>query len=90
MIFGILFILAFLLGLVVYLFSNQWWYSVGIATALFVATTLADTQASQQWGITFIFGIPIVFVASLLGAYIVEWRRGYTTDSDEPPHDPSV
>ena len=84
MIFAILFVLAFLLGMVIYLVSNRWMYSVGICTLIFVVTTLADTEARQQWGFTFIFGIPIVFMASLLGPYIVEWRRGYNAAQDEP------
>jgi len=76
MIFALLFILAFLIGLAVYVFTSRWMLSVLVSLGLFVATTLADTEASAQWGMTFVFGLPIVFVASLLGAYVVEMRRG--------------
>lgn len=81
MIFAILFILAFLIGLVTYLLSNKWLVAVLLSMSLFVATTLADTQAQASWGFTLIFGLPIVFVASLLGAYVVELRRGEDDES---------
>lgn len=76
MIFAILFVLAFLIGLVVYLYSDKWLVAVLVSIGLFLATTLADTSASESWGITLVFGLPIVFVASLFGAYVVELRRG--------------
>jgi hypothetical protein len=50
--------------------------------ALFVVTTLADTEAQESWGFTLIFGLPIVFVASLLGAYVVELRRGESLEAE--------
>ena len=82
MIFAILFILAFLLGLIVYLLSEKWWLAVGLSLALFLASTLADTQAQESWVFTLIFGLPIVFVGSLLGPYLVELRRGEELDDD--------
>ena len=51
-----------------------------LSMALFVITTLSDTSAQGSWFFTLIFGLPIVFVASLLGAYVVAIRRG----EDEP------
>jgi len=86
MIFAILFILAFLVGLVIYLLTNKWLVAVLLSMALFVVTTLADTEAQESWGFTLIFGLPIVFVASLLGAYVVELRRGEPADADEDQH----
>ncbi len=75
MIFALLFILAFLLGLAVYLLTNRWVIAVLVPTGLFVVNTLLDTEAKANWGMTFVFGLPIVFVAGLLGAYVVELRR---------------
>ncbi|MGK0374750.1 MAG: hypothetical protein ACJA2E_001222 [Arenicella sp.] len=82
MIFAILFILAFLIGLVTYLLSNKWLAAVLLSMALFVISTLADTEAQDSWSFTLIFGLPIVFVASLLGAYVVELRRGEPEDEE--------
>jgi len=76
MIFAILFILAFLIGLITYLLSNKWLIAVLLSMALFVFSTLADADAKESWSFTLIFGLPIVFVGSLLGAYVVELRRG--------------
>lgn len=94
MIFAILFIIAFLIGLVTYLLSNKWLAAVLLSMALFVVTTIADTEAQDSWGFTLIFGLPIVFVASLLGAYVVELRRGESVEaelgelgSDQPSSD---
>ncbi|MFT6406964.1 MAG: hypothetical protein ACJAQ6_000374 [Arenicella sp.] len=86
MIFAILFILAFLIGLITYLLTNKWLVAVLLSMALFVVTTLADTEAQESWSFTLIFGLPIVFVASLLGAYVVELRRGEPLEEqlDEP------
>ena len=82
MIFAILFIIAFLIGLVTYLLSNKWLVAVLLSMGLFVFTTLADTEAQESWGFTLIFGLPIVFVASLLGAYVVELRRGEAIEAE--------
>jgi len=81
MIFGLLFIMAFIVGLVVYLLTNKWLVAVGFSTALFVANAVSDGVAQDSLGITLVFGLPIIFVASLLGAYVVELRRG--DDSEE-------
>jgi len=87
MIFAILFILAFLIGLVSYLISNKWLVSVLISMTLFVLTTLADTAAQESWSFTLTFGLPIVFVASLLGAYVVELRRGESVQAELEKND---
>lgn len=82
MIFALLFILAFLIGLVSYLLTNQWLFAVLFSMALYIAMTFADNDASATWGITLVFGLPIVFFASLLGAYVVQLRRGEDADED--------
>lgn len=89
MIFAILFILAFLIGLVTYLLSEKWMVAVLLSMGLFVVNTLADTDARDSWTFTLIFGLPIVFVASLLGAYVVELRRGETVDTEPDQTDES-
>lgn len=76
MIFAILFILAFLIGLAVYLLTDKWIAGVALSLILFVLTTISDSAAQDNWTFTLIFGLPIVFVASLLGAYVVAIRRG--------------
>ncbi|RBP53325.1 hypothetical protein [Arenicella xantha] len=76
MIFALLFILAFVISLVVYLISNRWWLGSLVCAGLFVLSTISDTDAREFWSITLIFGLPIVVVASILGAYVVELRRG--------------
>lgn len=84
MIFALLFILAFLIGLVTFLLTDKWVIAVLLSMFLFVLTTISDTSAQDNWLFTLIFGLPIVFVASLLGAYVVAIRRGEDLDeSDE-------
>lgn len=75
MIYAILFVLTFLLGAVTYHFTNRWWLGVGIAIAIYVADVFSDKVAQEYWIISLIFGLPIVFVAALLGAYVVERQR---------------
>lgn len=83
MIFALLFIFAFLIGVACYVLTDRWMFAVVFSVVLFVVTTLADTDASAHWGITLVFGIPIVFFASLLGAYVVQLRRGEDADESE-------
>lgn len=86
MIFAILFILAFIIGLVLYLLTDKWLAAVVISMLLFVITTVSDSTAQENWLFTLIFGLPIVFVASLLGAYVVAIRR----DDGEPLQQQSI
>ena len=84
MLFAMLFIIAFLVGLIVYHFTRDWKTAVVLPIVLFVLNTLTDQQASEAWSFTLIFGIPIVFFASLLGAYVVQIR----TIEPDPPLNP--
>jgi len=86
MIFAVLFIMAFVIGLVTYLLTDKWLVAVLFSMVLFALATFADGSASDRWGITLIFGLPIVFVASLFGAYIVQLRRG----EDEMPDEETI
>ncbi|MFT5611302.1 MAG: hypothetical protein ACI9WC_000931 [Arenicella sp.] len=72
--FAILFIVAFLVGVIIYKYSRNWVSTVLIPTTLFLVNTLADTQARDAWAFTLVFGLPLVFFASLLGAYVVQIR----------------
>ena len=81
--FAILFIVAFLVGVIIYKFSRNWVSTVLIPMALFLVNTLADTQAKDAWAFTLVFGLPLVFFASLLGAYVVQIR----TIEPEPEED---
>jgi len=72
--FAILFIVAFLAGVIIYKFNRSWVPTVLIPMAVFLVNTLADTEAKDAWAFTLIFGLPLVFFASLLGAYVVQIR----------------
>ena len=74
MLFALLFILAFLMGVIIYRFNRNWIPTVVIPMVLFLLTTLADQAARDAWAFTLVFGLPIVFFASLLGAYVVQIR----------------
>ena len=89
MIYAILFVLTFLLGAVSYHFTNRWWLGVLIAMAIYIADVVSDTVAQEYWLISLIFGLPIVFLAALLGAYVVERHRADpdTSESEEPSSD---
>jgi len=73
--FAVLFIVAFLFGLAIYWFNRKWMIAVSIPMLLFLVTTLADYEAREAWAFTLIFGLPIVFFASLLGAYVLQLRE---------------
>ncbi len=80
MIFAILFIIAFLFGLIIYAFSRQWMWAVAIPMVLFTLNAILDDEAvAGSLLFTLVFGLTIVFFASLLGAYVVQIRS-----PDEP------
>ena len=72
--FAFLFILAFLAGLLIYRINRKWVPAVLIPMCLFLVTTLADQEAKDAQSFSLIFGLPIVFFASLLGAYVLQIR----------------
>ncbi len=76
--FALLFILAFLAGLLIYRINRKWVSAVLIPMGFFLVTTLADQEAKDAQTFSLVFGLPIVFFASLLGAYILQIR------TDEP------
>ena len=76
--FALLFILAFLAGLLIYRIDQKWVPAVLIPMGFFLVTTLADQEAKDAHTFSLVFGLPIVFFASLLGAYVLQIR------TDEP------
>jgi len=83
MIFAALLVLAFLLGVVVYLLTNRWMVAVCVPMVCYVLVFMFDEGFSLDSMTSLIFGIPIMFVGGLLGAYIVELRRGLN-QADSP------
>lgn len=86
MIFAILFIIAFLVGLLAYIVSDKWMLSVAVPVLLFCLNLFSDDQA--HIGFNLVFGVPLVAVAGLLGAYVVVIRRGDDSDFNQE-HDQS-
>lgn len=88
MIFAIIFVVAFLFGFTCYAFTRQWMIAVSIPTALFVASTFMGESAAGAQMFTLTFGVPLVFFAGLLGAYVFQIRNQppeeLSDDADEP------
>lgn len=57
--------------------------AVGAPIGLFLISILTDGEAQSSWAFSLIFGVPIVFVGSLLGPYVVELRRGEVLNESE-------
>ncbi len=87
MIFAVIFFVAFAIGLVCFVVSDKWWWGFVVSTILFMVLALSGTQAPALQGVTLFFGIPIVFLGSLFGAYIVQLRRAPDVDAVEDSAD---
>ncbi len=82
MIFAILFFAAFVVGVACFSLSDRWWLGgVICSVVLGLFAWLGFTEASMR-ELTLYFGIPIVFLGSLFGAYIVQLRRAPDVDED--------
>ena len=81
MIFALLFILAFLLGLVVYLVSKRWVAAVVVPSVAYLVVIVFDAGIGANSVLSLVFGLPITFCGGLLGAYVVELRRGLDDES---------
>lgn len=75
MIFAILFVVAFLFGFASYAFTRQWMIAVSIPTVLFVISTFYGDSVDGAQAFTLTFGVPLVFFAGLLGAYVFQIRN---------------
>lgn len=83
MIFAVLFVISFVIGLFAYMLTGKWLTAAIISMSIFALNTAADSQGLQEVGITLLLGLPVVFVASLFGAYVIELRRGLN-EVEEP------
>ena len=89
MIFAILFFLSFVIGLICYLASDRWWLGGVICSAVSIAGIFAGLLPPSMQGLAVYFGIPIIFLGSLFGAYIVQLRRAPDIDPMEDDSAPS-
>jgi hypothetical protein len=87
LIFAILFIIAFLFGFVSFALTREWIIAVSIPTVLFIISTLVGESAPGAKTFTLTFGVPLVFVAGLLGAYIYQIRNLEVDDSAQSESD---
>lgn len=75
MIFALLFFFSFVVGLVAYLCTNKWWLGGVLCAALLLLVAILGLADAPLRAVALYFGIPIVFLGSLFGAYIVQLRR---------------
>jgi len=80
MIFAILFVVAFIIGLIAYLVTGKWLSAACISMGLFALNAFSGSASTKQLGVTLLLGLPVVFAASIFGAYVVELRRGLGVD----------
>ena len=73
MIFALLFIAAFLIGLAVFLLTDKWMLAVAAPVILFCLNLFFDPNANISFNL--VFGLPLVAVAGLLACYVVVIRR---------------
>lgn len=83
MIFAALFILAFLFGFASYAITLDWKVAVAVPTFLFVISTFVGDSVPGATAFTLTFGVPLVFFAGLLGAYVYQIRN-FDPDEDQP------
>jgi hypothetical protein len=74
MIFALLFIFIFLVGFGIYAFSRSWRLATLVPSLLYIASVVTDRTEGANIMMSIIFGLPIVFVAALLGCYIFVLR----------------
>ena len=75
--FALLFIAVFIIGFILFYFTQKWQYSVFVPTVLFIISVLWDAQANMdEVRFSLYFGVPLVLFAGLLGAYIYQLRFG--------------
>lgn len=88
MIFAIIFVAAFVIGLISFVMTDKWWWGFVVATVVLIVLAVfdgqaIDGQAAALHGVTLYFGVPIVFLGNLFGAYIVQLRRAPDLDELE-------
>ena len=75
MIFAVLFFVSFVIGLACYVATNRWWFGGLACSLLLVMMLIFGAISPEMRGLALYFGIPIIFLGSLFGAYIVQLRR---------------
>ena len=73
--FALLFIVAFLIGLISYAASRRWQLSVAMPLLLYLGVILSQPALADLRSFLILFGVPLVFVGGLLGAYVLQIRR---------------
>ena len=74
MIFAILFVIVFLIGFAGYALTKQWIVSVSVPIVLFLMGVFREDSEPGILIFTIAFGLPLVFFAGLLGAYVFQTR----------------
>ena len=74
----------FLIGLAAYAMTKKWQVAVVIPCVLFVIITFIGDSEKNALIFTLTFGLPLVFSAGLLGAYVYQTR---IVKDDEPVED---
>lgn len=73
--FALLFIIAFVIGAAIFAVGYGWGVAVTVPIIVFCISVLTDADAREAWAFTLLFGVPLVFFASLLGTYVIQLRR---------------
>lgn len=73
--FAYLFIFSFIVGLVCYWFTKKWWLASVIISIILMVLALMGGDNAQQQLFMLAWGLPIVFIAGLLGAYVIQLRN---------------
>lgn len=74
MVFGLLFVLSFIVGFGIYASTRNWRLATVVPSLIYVGSVVADRSEGANLMMSFIFGLPIVFVAALLGCFIFVQR----------------
>ncbi len=80
MIFALLFFVSFVIGVVVYVTSDRWWLAGTLCSLILLLVSAVGLNGSPFQSMALYFGVPIVFLGSLFGAYIVQLRRAPELD----------
>ena len=75
MIFAILFFLSFVIGLITFLGTDRWWIGGVACSLILIMISVFGLISPDLRGVALYFGIPIVFLGCLFGAYVVQLRR---------------
>lgn len=83
--FAYLFIFSFIVGLIFYWQTQKWWLASVIISLVLILLALSGADNARQQLFMLAWGLPIVFIAGLLGAYVIQLRN--YDDSESPESD---